>query len=174
MLKRNRGFTLLEMLVALAIMAIIAVLIFANYRQGQKNYLLTQVAQRFVGDIREAQNMAVTGAEVTGYSEIGGFGIYVDNSTNPYSYRLFLSTTSNPATGCPLGIMPGVTLRTVNLPTGISISPRNRNIFYAPPDPDTCINLNPSSNSITFTLTQISTGRTKNVIVNKYGVIDVQ
>ena len=73
MLKRNRGFTLLEMLVALAIMAIIAVLIFANYRQGQKNYVLTQVAQRFVGDIREAQNMAVTGAEVTGYSEIGGF-----------------------------------------------------------------------------------------------------
>lgn len=167
---RNKGFTLLEMLVVLAIMGIIAVLILANYRQGQKNYVLTQAAQKLAGDIRGAQNMAVAGAEVSGYSQIGGFGIYINDAN---SYSLFLNTASNPANGCQTGAVSSPPLKTINLPGGITINNTGTNVFFAPPRPLTCID-NVPKDSITYTLTQTSTGKTATVTVDKYGKIDVQ
>ena len=165
--KRSRGFTLLELMVALAIIMIIAVLILVNYRQGQKNYILTQAAQALVGNLREAQNMAFTSAEVSGQPNIGGFGIRILSDS---SYQLFLNTSSD-ADGCPTGTRTDLG-NIISLPSGISINNTNTNVFYAPPDPKTCISTgNPS---ITYTLTNTSTGKSTTVIVNKYGVIDVQ
>jgi hypothetical protein len=128
--------------------------------------------------------MAISGAEFDGYSQVRGFGIYINNGTNPYSYALFFNTDSNPTTGCPVpsvtgsappdGNPPAVIIKTVNLPRGITISNRTDNVFYAPPNPKTCVDNSSSNDGITFTLTQTSSNKTADVYVDKYGVIEIR
>jgi prepilin-type N-terminal cleavage/methylation domain-containing protein len=166
MMKRTRGFTLMELAIAIAIMGIIAVLILARYREAQKNYILSQAVQQFVGNIRQAQNMAVTGSNVPGQPQIGGYGVYIINTT---SYQLFINTTSD-NNGCPSGSRVLIN-QPINLPSGVSIDNTTTNVFFAPPRPKTCVNGN-SANSITYTLRLSSSTRILTVTVDKYGKID--
>jgi type II secretion system protein H len=86
MLRSKKGATLFEMLVVMAIIGIIAILVLAGYRTAQKNYALSGASQRLMADFRQAQGMAIAGAEVAGYSP-QGYGIYIQNAN---FYLLFI------------------------------------------------------------------------------------
>lgn len=159
---RNRGFTLFEVLVVIAIIGIITVLILGNYRKGQSQYEVAQTSQRLASDIRQAQGMAISGADTAGYSQIGGYGINVQSG----SYTLFLNTSSD-ANGCPSGTP--TTLKTVSFPAGVTATNTGQ-VFFAPPEPKTCIGSGQAE--IQFLLTKGSD--TKTVRVTDYGKIEAQ
>ena len=83
----NKSFTLVEMIVVLAITAFIAALLIANMRSGGESMDLTSEAQKLGGVIRQAQNMALTGQQINLSRPAYGYGVYVDSA----SYKLFIN-----------------------------------------------------------------------------------
>lgn len=79
----RKGFTLIEMLVVLAVIAVISSLLIASYRTAQKRYALESAAQNLVSDLREVQAMAMSGAVKT-TEIIYGYGVHFDENTSYY------------------------------------------------------------------------------------------
>jgi len=48
--KNKNGFTIIELLVVTAIIAIISAMVLANYRSGEKQYIFNQAMQKLVSD----------------------------------------------------------------------------------------------------------------------------
>jgi len=185
MFKRQKGFTLFEMLVVIAIIAIISILVLANYRQGQKTYALEQSAQKLVSDIRQVQGMAISGYKAPNFTTIGGYGVRIIDGN---SYKIFLYNGSNPD-GCPSGAESD--LGTFNFSTGVSIKEvkiykggsytsytgvaiNGKHVFFRPPSPKTCINDDANNEEIQIVLTRTDTGAEITVSVTQYGKIDRQ
>ncbi|MFA6909291.1 MAG: type II secretion system protein [Patescibacteria group bacterium] len=59
--RKTRGFTLIEMLVVIAILTIMSSLVMSNVRRGQDTQYLRQAADQLVQDIRTMQNYAAGG-----------------------------------------------------------------------------------------------------------------
>ncbi|OGZ40681.1 MAG: hypothetical protein A3B04_00575 [Candidatus Portnoybacteria bacterium RIFCSPLOWO2_02_FULL_39_11] len=132
--KRNRagGFTLVEMLVVISIIVLISGSILAGYNTGQKRYSVATASQRLMVDIRRAQNMALAGA-TQGAIIPAGYGIHTDSNSQ---YFLFYNT----AAVKKYTFGASAVMETISLPTGVSISPLNEDIYFVPADPKTYIN----------------------------------
>lgn len=169
-MKKNRGFTLLEILVVLAITLLVAALILANLRSGQKKYQLAELAQGLASDLRQAQGMAISGAQTTGFATIGGYGVRV---TSASSYEIFLTSSS---VSCD-SIASRQSVKVVNLSSPVqftnSASPINE-VFFIPPRPLTCITVNNSTSQTQITFTLSGNGNQANIVVNNAGKIDIQ
>lgn len=61
LLKKTAGFTLMEMIVAVGIFALITGLVLANFRQGQKEEDLKRGALEMVSNIRKVQTLGMSG-----------------------------------------------------------------------------------------------------------------
>lgn len=179
MFQRQKGFTLFEMMVVVAIIAIIAILVLVRFRAGEQQYKLSQAAQRMVIDLRQAQTMAMSGAETidpdTGspYTQIGGYGIA--GTAGGQSYELFLYEQKD-TSGCPSGTKHQI--EAVDLYKGIILTSNSNlgqtaSVFFAPPNPTACIDGSSSNDSIEYTLTQQNGGSVK-ITVTKYGKIEMQ
>jgi len=167
---KKKGFTIFEMLVVMAIIAIIAVLVLARFKEGQKAYALSGATQRLAADIRQAQGMAVTGAETPGKTinediDISGYGIYINSNT---SYVLFLNKKNDFSKKYN---SDSVILKTIALPQDVTVDNVGASIFFVPPNPKTYINGDTIEETKKFTLTRGS--NTQEVIVDKYGKIDI-
>ena len=89
----KKGFTLVELLVAIAIMVIISGIILANYRTGQKQQTLKAEAQKLTSTLRQAQNMAMAQAEDPknpGQVPPYGYGVYAQTDATLKSQTYFL------------------------------------------------------------------------------------
>lgn len=169
MKKRNskfNGFSLIEMMVVMSIIAILAVLVLANYQASQKRYALAQAVQRLVSDLRKTQNMAISGSGI--YS---GYGIYANS--NSTSYVIFGNNG-----GTPRFDDGDVALETINLPPKIkilSVSPLRGglDITFKPPAPTTYINGQSTlGSSAVFTLQTEDGSLTKTATVTTAGLIN--
>jgi prepilin-type N-terminal cleavage/methylation domain-containing protein len=60
-MKNQHGFTIVELIVTMSIMAILASMVVINFRANEIENLLDQEAQRYVTVVRQAQNYALTG-----------------------------------------------------------------------------------------------------------------
>ena len=137
----SRGFTLIEMLIVMAIMAGLSTVLVYNFRVSATNRAARhQVSSEVVGDIRRAQAMALSGSQYQG-NIVCGFGVhYLDSQTYliygklPVGNSCSALTTRNYAGGDPV-------VETKKIANDqFQIQSAFWDIFFAPPDPKTYIN----------------------------------
>ena len=181
-ISKNRGFTLVEMLVVIFIIGLISSTLVFSWRKNERQYKLQMAAQKIVQDIRKAQEIALAGKQVWDgpqgqYTVPNSFGVYF-NRTSPRSYIIFGDILGNP------GYQSGsadVVLETASIESGIeiySLSGGNfMNITFSIPDGFTSILQGPS-NQATITIRRINAScpskNCKSIIVKNTGEISIQ
>jgi len=187
---RNKGFTLIEILVVISIIVILSGIVLINYRVSTQHFALQRSAVKLASDIRRAQEMAVASEECQpcgGGIPVGGYGISIREGDENY-YVLYADADGNKHYLIP-GLDPnieeiyceeGVKIEDVQL-----LQPDNDTgditINFTPPDPETNIKgglgLFDGDEAI-ITLCLIGTDcsdpkNTKTITVNKAGRIDI-
>lgn len=79
---KQGGFTIIELLMVIAIITILPVVIVSNFPQIKLQFALSHAAQAFLQDVRQVQDMALSSLphkDSFGISQpVGGYGIYLD------------------------------------------------------------------------------------------------
>ncbi len=157
------------MLVVMFIVVLFSAVILANYRQGEKDYALSADAQNLVAELRRAQNMAMSGVELSG--DYYGYGIRFSKSVLE-SYILFADENDSKKYDGSDKLV-----KTISLSEGIkikdlSVPSNNLDIYFASPDPITYINgTSTPGASESVTLEIEGTSKTKTITVSASGLI---
>jgi prepilin-type N-terminal cleavage/methylation domain-containing protein len=177
---KREGFTLIELVVSIAIVASITGIFLANYHSANKQSELTMAAQKLVSDIRLAQNYSLGSKEYGGNMPSGGWGAHFNKTSSPGSYRIFADSNGNMEydageddkdKGGQIVDLPGG-VRIAEINTGSSINLVD--ITFLPPDPVT--NIWDGANN--YNMAQIKlqgedASLTKTVLVNFFGLVEV-
>jgi len=167
----KKGFTLVELLVAVGIIVVMTSIMLADYRGAGRKSALYFEAHKLAGNFRRAQNMALASVEYNGAVPAGGWGLYIVDAANYIIFadngnKQYENSTLDP-TYAAVALENGVTFS-----AGISAS-----VVFFPPDPRTFINgVNGEGNSwdASATITLTGSAGSKNLLVNEVGLIDVQ
>jgi len=170
--KNKSGFTLVELLVSIAILMIMSSMVLVDYNISGRNSALLLEAHKFAGDARRAQNMAIGSSELesTGSVPIGGWGIYI---LNDHTYYIFADNGNEEYD------VGDIIFETIILENNVVFSSTsvNKDIVYLPPDPRTFINgktITNTSQDSEITIVFASVAGIKNVYLNDLGLIDIE
>lgn len=156
--KTGAGYTIIEVLVALAIIGLIFGASYVSFRDFSRRQSLSSVVRNVRGDLRLAQGYATIGkkpedAKCTGVNVLDSYGFFV-NASDEYIIRAYCSGGA-------------VDITTVRLPPDIEASTPSPNpVSFKALAEGTNI-----STSATITLSQISTGNSVAVTVTEGGEI---
>jgi len=183
---KNKGFTLIEILIVISIIVILSIFVFVNYRTGQRELALERATNKLVQDLRYIQKMALELTVVPGtdIAPSGGYGIYIDIQS-PTQYILFADCDKNREYTTNENVCGGQRpelIETVQLEREVEISEICFNskcdnierpyIIYLPPDPITFIRGGDEAR-ITLRLRE-NPNRTKTIFVGFLGVIYIE
>lgn len=169
-----KGFTLIELLVVMAIILVLTLLVFPNYRLGEKIFFLEQSIANLAQDLRRAEILAMSAKEFHGMIPRGGYGIYAVAGEDKYilfadcdqNYQYTLANTCN---GFPEKV------EEVKLGSGVSVanilpvSPLT--IVFTAPTP--LVTFSGPGNEVTIILALTNdAGKNRTVKVNKAGLIE--
>lgn len=183
--KNKEGYTLVEMIVSLAIISTLSGVIISNIGQFRRGGDVAMAAYLLASDIRVAQGHALSIRKHRNESDIkspeGCWGIYVNSVVGDNRYILF--GDFNPQ---DYNYSGGIEEEnTIDLPNNISINRitlsgsgvvNNANVIFEAPKPNTIINIGGgvAQNFIQIELIDDTSLETKTVLVNKFGLVDVQ
>jgi prepilin-type N-terminal cleavage/methylation domain-containing protein len=182
--KSSAGFSLLELLTAMTIMAILTAAFFANYTDLSKRYALQRAAYKLTQDIRRAAEKtlaaeecktAICGGTVAIVPQ-GGYGIYVDVGINPHGYILYADTVGNEKYESQSATPPVEQIQLEKKVTIKSVSSNNGklSINFKPPSPNISFwaaGSGPNLHEVSITLQ--SGNIEKTIKVNEAGLIEV-
>lgn len=137
----KKGFTLVEVLVATFIIGVLSTVILLNYRTGQDQASLTRSAAAFETEIRRAQNLAISSAELSG-TQPCGYGIHYVDKRN---YSIYAGKLGG-AASCQVSnhnFQSGIdsVYQSVKIIEQRAVFKNSfSDIFFEPPDPTTYIN----------------------------------
>jgi prepilin-type N-terminal cleavage/methylation domain-containing protein len=152
----NRGFTLIELIVIMAMIAALAGLVTINLFASQQRSSLVQVTDTLVADLESQQTKAMTGITANGAIPFG-YGIYFDNNR----YILFSGASYN-ATNPSNSVVP------VDSPVTIgSVGFSGRTVLFASVSGE----LPGYVTGADTVRLQNTGGQTKIIRMNRYGVI---
>ena len=138
----NKGFTILELFIAIAIIGILSSGLFLARGKAEKKLALGRSIYQLAQDLREVQEMAMGAEEVSCNGEMThSFGIHFKLNISSTSYYLFADCNADQIYDKDNDKI----LREVKLEKGVEIyslspSPVVLNIVFTPPDPTTFIN----------------------------------
>ena len=187
-LDEKRGFTVVEMIVVLAIVLLIGGQILVDFGSLNEASTLNRAAQELAFNIRRAQNMslAVTGVKIGGVIQIpDGVGLRLSSQTGSNDSYFFFADQDCPGAGCGLytgameRIEPNIMLpgriRITAITGVIPAQPSAHIIFYTPEA--TLILTNELGVPILGTVMDITlsgaSGATKHVRIRTSGLVRV-
>lgn len=134
-MRKNRGFTLFELLIVLSIFVIMTTVLVANQRKFGNNIVIESVAQDMALSVRQAQAYGLGSKYTITGSNSGSFdypyGIYVDQSSNN-QYVLFADSypANNPNGGNGYDMINGNITQTKDTLIQIDTLPAPNMISY--------------------------------------------
>jgi len=166
----RQGFTLMELLASMFIIALLTGIFLVNYHGTNERNKLIAATQKLASDIRMAQNYALGSKEFDGDIPLGGWGVHLD-TTSPNNYIIFADNDIG-----EYDYDSGEEYSTINLPDGVTVDSIDLgdsvDIVFLPPNPDTYIE-GVKDNTVKITLKDNKGNTTKTVEVNFFGLIDV-
>lgn len=154
LLHQQKGFTLLELLVVVGIIAILFGMATINLVRTQHNASVSAVVDELLADIRTQQTKAMIGAKDT-IGNSNSYGIHITSN----SYILFQGTT-DPGDGTDFTVNPtGITF-TTNLPSNMIVFAKRSGVFS-----------NYVSGTYTITVQNAYGIEQKTLTINRYGVV---
>ncbi|MDD5696680.1 MAG: prepilin-type N-terminal cleavage/methylation domain-containing protein [Candidatus Pacebacteria bacterium] len=172
----EKGLTLVEMFIVIAIAAVLTTIVFGNYGKGKESLALERAGQKLLQDVRRTQELAMSGAAAAG---VNACGIYFDKTSgHETEYIIYDNVNANyyyeSATDSAreaVDIESGIKICDVkdNGVSGDTIS-----VSFMPPEPVTRIDSNYSGHEATIILCIASdVAKTRTVKINNLGRIDV-
>ncbi|MGB9848016.1 MAG: pilus assembly FimT family protein [Minisyncoccia bacterium] len=131
---KNRGYTLVEILVVLGVSALLSGLLLVYSRQGEKIGEIMRVRAQIVSDINRVKNLAITAATWQGQLTCG-YGIYFDVTNN--QYIIFTDVSSNCDISSHLRNQAQTQdVEVIKVPQRFTLSNTNvQEVFFMPPQP---------------------------------------
>ncbi len=182
-----KGFTVLELIVSLAIFAMMTALVLSKYGNFNQGILLTNLAYDVALTIRNAQSYGLNVKSTTrsGSDFNKPYGVYFDtNSTLQANTKIIFYADYNSSSTYDAGdaiiqtttITRGSTVSRVCVNACVSPDPTKLDIVFKRPDPNAYIRVGGSStnsSSARITLKAID-NTTKVVVVNSTGQVSVE
>ena len=160
-LKRHReGFTLVELIVTMGIIAVMLTLGGISFLGGQRRSVLSSTVETIVSDLKQQQLKAVTG-DTGGASYSGAYGIYFE----PSRYTLFHGTQYQ------LGNADNFVVNLNSSIQFIGINFPSSTLVFASVSGET---LNYISGSDNLTVEEVNNKEQNRIIVNGLGSISIQ
>ena len=136
----KKAFTLMEVLVIMAVIGIISTMLIVDWRKNEKRYQLQRTAQGIVQSIRTAQDMALNSLKLVDEEIPLSYGVYFNKNINS-SYIIFGDVNGNNSYQTPSS---DIFVENVLIESGIeidSLSPgtQDLNIVFSLPDGFTII-----------------------------------
>jgi type II secretory pathway pseudopilin PulG len=185
--KNIKGTSLIEIIVGIAIIAIISGLVLSNFRVGERTNNLHLATQKLVSDIRLMQGHAMSLKNHNGIATPGGWGIYLNSiGANRETYIVFADTDVVPDHYCDnfnqCRDIDADYSRIIELPKGIEIIQLRAdsasyslvNISFEPPTPTVFLCHDTNCNATEIEITLSNNSETKTIFINKFGLIDVK
>ncbi len=143
MISRRAGFTLVELLISIAIFVSLTGILLANFRRGDYSEELKLSADLLAVNLREAQTKSISG--ISG-ALVNGYGIYFSNNdTNFRNYKDLGGTLRQ--------YDSGEEINTVSLKKNVSFSTSGAmDVFFSIPGVDIYLNGVAQTSSFTITL----------------------
>ncbi|MEQ1499798.1 MAG: type II secretion system protein [Parcubacteria group bacterium] len=129
MFKKNRGFTLVELMVAISIVILLMSVVLFNYFSVNGSLSVSSAAQELAISIREAQFYGLNVKQTSAGRFDSAYGVYFNPGSNPSDYIIFVDSNTNPGdragrydagNGC--GSSSTECVERVNLRDGVTIS----------------------------------------------------
>lgn len=167
----EKGFTLIELMVSIAIVGILASIVTANTRFGDRQQALTQAAQKLVLDLRKAQNSALApGAETDCI-----YGLKIDSESSYFIYKR--SDAECLSDGQYIYVSGSASkTETIFLSKNIKFaaSTLDKEVAFEAPEPIAYINGASTTASLEIDLLSQTNNTTKKVIINRLGQMEIQ
>jgi Tfp pilus assembly protein FimT len=167
---KNKSFTVIELIVVIAIVGLVSGIFLAHYRSGEQVSDLQTYSQKIVGLLKQAQSLALAGQEM-GYLR-PGYGVYFSDTQ---TYLLFADLNDNNTYN------PGDTvIQSFTLPTRLTIDNINAsnppaNFLFKPPLAEFYLNGTKNISDNTITIKHTSLNRTLTIHVQGLsGQIDLR
>lgn len=76
----KKGITLIEILVVVFIIALLSTILVADFPKIRRQFALTRAVYRMSQDLRKAQDMGLSGQQISGFTA-KGYGVYINKAT---------------------------------------------------------------------------------------------
>jgi len=169
----NKGFTLIEMIVVLAIIVIITGIVIFNVGTERQNSALLRSAQKLSLDLRRAQTFGLASKVFKTTGVPCGWGVHF-NGAGSTSYITFADLASSANCSDRDFVRAGngsEDFEVANFEAGVSISSLSNNlsdVVFSPPEP--IVNFTPNQTSASIVLIN-KNGATRAININKTGFI---